>query len=333
MAICSLHVFRHLYCATSPLRVSTMTISNVRFVCARPGGLVVSRCHREDRPSSFGSSLSREAWTRLPNCCSACPMPAKKVQLKAMKRKRGTKKDRKAAKKKYTHLSPTEIAQCKTWHAEGMGIKKIGKLLGRGKSSVSRHVIKTNMKKRAKGRPIAITEEVFSRLDAKMTEMQKKAEGTYDVTAAMVKKAARCKASTKRIREAFKAHGKPFRKLREKPILTEDDVKVRHVFGKKHGSKTGTGWGSKPRGIIDNKSFQMYLNSAARNYAARRTVRGAYRDGQSAVRPDLVKPKEALRYPAPRLMVTAAVIKGRIRLWHVTPGVWNAKRAAEMSCA
>jgi predicted transcriptional regulator len=235
--------------------------------------------------------------------------------------------------KGYKHLTDTQIEQCKSWYKDGLGVKKIALRLGCGKSTVSRHVFKKNRKVQPMGRPKAITKPMLRKLLKKLTELQKKAKGNYDVTAAMVKKGARCKAHTKRIREAFRANGKPFRKLREKPILEAADLKQRSEFGKRYGKKTKKGWNRKPHGIIDNKSFPLVLDCKGRSAVARRSVRAAYRSGADAVRADLVKPKNSTVQFARRVMVTAAVIKGRIRMWHVTPGRWNAERAAEMHMA
>ena len=44
----------------------------------------------------------------------------------------------------------------------------------------------------------------------------------------------------------------------------------------------------------------------------------------------LVKPKGVLKFPAESVMVTAAVIKGRVRFFHVVQGRWNAVAAVEM---
>ena len=46
--------------------------------------------------------------------------------------------------------------------------------------------------------------------------------------------------------------------------------------------------------------------------------------------PHLVRQKSTVKFPAPSAMVTAAVIKGRIRMWHYVDGRWNATAAAKM---
>ena len=44
----------------------------------------------------------------------------------------------------------------------------------------------------------------------------------------------------------------------------------------------------------------------------------------------MVKPKATLKYPAAGVIVTAAVIKGRVRFFHVVEGRWNGAAAAKM---
>ena len=69
--------------------------------------------------------------------------------------------------------------------------------------------------------------------------------------------------------EALLLHGKPLRKLREKPLLTPKDVEERKKFvrkhGRKHGRKTKNSWRSLPHAIIDNNRYQMLLNAKGRN--------------------------------------------------------------------
>ena len=42
-----------------------------------------------------------------------------------------------------------------------------------------------------------------------------------------------------------------------------------------------------------------------------------------------MKPKKTIKYPTKSVCVTAAVIAGKIRVWHYTNGPWNAKAACE----
>ena len=83
-----------------------------------------------------------------------------------------------------------------------------------------------------------------------------------------------------------------------------------------------------PHAIIDNKHYQLFVDQAGREYAARRTVRGAYHHAKDAVKSYLVQPKRTLKFPANGIMITAAVIKGRVRMWHQAPGEWKAIASA-----
>ena len=48
-----------------------------------------------------------------------------------------------------------------------------------------------------------------------------------------------------------------FRKLREKPILTDQDIVDRRAFAQHYGQKTASQWVAKPHAIIDNKNFKL----------------------------------------------------------------------------
>lgn len=147
---------------------------------------------------------------------------------------------------------------------------------------------------------------------------------------AMVKAEAGCDASRAVVLQALHAHGLWFRKLREKPLLTPEDVRCRLSFGKAHLNRTPSQWLSIPHAIIDNKHFPLYVNPAGREHAARRAVRGAFRSPRDGLKPHLVKPKGTLKFPAQSVAIAAAVIKGKIRMWHEVKGNWTGQAAADM---
>ena len=158
-----------------------------------------------------------------------------------------------------------------------------------------------------------------------------KAGALKEVKMAMIKRRARCPHSLRAISEAFHARGIYFKPLREKPILTSSDRTKRRKFGGANKYRTKKMWLKKPHGIIDNKSWALYLNQKGRAYAAGRRVRGAYKGRGDGLKPYLVKPKGGnSKFPAKRIQVTAAVIKGRIRMWRYATGRWNGSQAASM---
>ena len=226
-------------------------------------------------------------------------------------------------------MSPFEIELAQKLHKKGQTPHKIATTLDRdpktvrGKLGISKkHVMKV-------GRPCMPEKDYKKCLDA-LRRLQKKANGLEEVTAAMVRKAARVSWTEKVIRNAFAKHGLPFRKLREKPLLTPEDIKSRKRFAEKHSTRSAESWVTNPHAVIDNKKYRAYLDFKGRCYAARRSVRGAYRTGGQALEPHLVKPKAALKHTSKGVMITGGVVKGRIRFWHVTEGRWTGAKAVEM---
>ena len=213
------------------------------------------------------------------------------------------------------------------WHTEeGMSPHVIAVLLGCSPSTIHRRLAKAPGRV---GHP-RMSKADYQACNRALVAMQKEVRGRTEVTAAMVRRRAGLSYCERTIRDAFRAHGKPFKKLSEKPLLTPEDVKARLAFAEKYHARPKRSWLSCPHAIIDNKKFPMYVDHRGRVYAARRSVRGAYRSGADAVQSHLVKPKDTIKFPAAGVMVTAAVIRGKIRFWHITEGRWNAKKAVEM---
>ena len=214
---------------------------------------------------------------------------------------------------------------------EGLPKKKIAKILGRDVKTIRRHLKPSRGKPAVRGRP-GLSDAWYRRLVAALDSLQKKAGGLREVTVAMVKRRARCPYGERAILDAFHDHGIYFKPLRAKPILTKADRAKRRVFAGKNKRRTKKQWVFQPHATIDNKSWQLFLNHKGRVFAARRAVRGALRRRGDGLKPHLVKPKAGnLKYSAPSVQVTAAVIKGRIRMWRYTTGRrWNGNEAASM---
>ena len=233
--------------------------------------------------------------------------------------------------KTFVKRHPVELQLARRWRKEKMSVPAIAKLLGRGKQTVSNWLrLSAKQARGSPGRPKAVTPAVYAGLKRSLQALQKKAGGRAEVTIPMVKAHARSPLSIRTISDAFHARGVWFRKLREKPILTGDDRVARRAFASKYAAKSKAQWVAKPHAYIDNKHFPIFLDKKAREHAARRSVRGAFRDGRSAVRPDLVKPKATMKYPVKSIQVTAAIVKGRVRMWQYCAGRWNSKAAAAM---
>ena len=149
----------------------------------------------------------------------------------------------------------------------------------------------------------------------------------------MIKARAGIQASDKTVLEEFRKNGVRFRKMKEKLLLAREEIQACYFWAKKRMRRSKTAWLTLPHAVIDNKHFQVIGNRARRDVAARRSVRGAYqkRGPRGAmVKPHLVKPKPTLKFPASGVQVTAAVIRGRVRMWEYAQGKWNGAAATQM---
>lgn len=162
----------------------------------------------------------------------------------------------------YKRFSQAERALALKWARQGKQTSKIASLLDRDPGTISRQLAKPKSFVPKLGRSKIINEAVFQKLNTALDALIKKAKAEKEVTLTMVKKRARVDACDLVCRAAFKAHGIRFFQLREKPILTDDDIVERRAFQREHGSKSKDAWNGSPRSgphaIIDNKHFPMY---------------------------------------------------------------------------
>ena len=110
--------------------------------------------------------------------------------------------------------------------------------------------------RKSQGRKPALADAAVDRLQAKLEAMIQKADSKYAVTVASLKRSSRTKASERTILNALHKRGIYFRRLREKPILTADDVSDRKIFGDTFGHKTPNWWTTAIHLTIDFKHFK-----------------------------------------------------------------------------
>ena len=97
---------------------------------------------------------------------------------------------------------------------------------------------------------------MVSKLETKLENMIQKADARHEVTVTKLKRAARCKASTRTMFRALHDRGVYFRPLRQKPVLTPDDIADRKAFAQEFGAKSVAWWNSSMHMIIDVKQFR-----------------------------------------------------------------------------
>ena len=153
------------------------------------------------------------------------------------------------------------------------------------------------------------------------------------VQKAALKRASRTKASERTILKALRRRKIYFRRLREKPVLTEQDTLDRKSFAEKFSEKSASWWNSAINLIIDVKRFKVLPHGTARRHAAQETARGAYRKSGKSVSKGYTKPltKTKFNTGAKGVQVLAGVGNGRVLLWEYLDGKqWGAKSAAEL---
>ena len=226
-----------------------------------------------------------------------------------------------------TYVTVAERVLMRQWKREGKSKSEIMRLTGRSKNAVN---LQLKRMPKSVGRKKIIAPLDFRKLKGHMNKLLRKAKAEKEVTIEMVKSASKIKACKRTILDAFHEDGFYFRPLRKKPILTKLDISKRLRFHHEFKSRSAKTWEKKPNATIDNKQYQMLRNAKARAEGARRQVRGAYRPHGEGPKPWMVKANPTMKFPAKTVQVTAAVIKGKIRVWRYVDGRWGAKEAVKM---
>ena len=176
-----------------------------------------------------------------------------------------------------------------------------------------------------------MTPAQIDRLVAVATEMIEDAECNYQVTASMIKTVLKLKCSEKTILQALHGRGVWFRPFREKPLLTEDDVKARK-FATEYGPKPVTFWTQTINAYLDEKFFTPYLSPAARAYARKVTARGAFRGKKKqGLNRGFVKPKKSMKQNFGRkVCVGVAICAKKVLTCYVVKKTWGGAAASEL---
>ena len=230
-------------------------------------------------------------------------------------------------------LSPDEIRLAKMWYAEeDMTPGEIAKLLRRDKSTMTRLLVK-EPERLTRGQPKVLSETDIDEMVEEVNRMVEEADGEWEVTVDMLRREMGWKISTKTMSRALHARKIYFRRLREKPLLTKQDVKDRLAFARKFRGKSAKWWNTFIDMHIDLKFFPVLLNGKARSHAAREGTRGAYRTAGQGLASPYVKRGRRNRYNtgARSVIVLAGVGHGRVLVWETIDGQnWNGNLASHM---
>ena len=212
-------------------------------------------------------------------------------------------------------------------------VTKIAEAVGRNKSTVYRACsIKLSQQMRERGRGKLLSPAEINHLVRVLRAMIKKAEAKYEVSLAMLKKQSKVQGCEKTLRKALATKGIKFRRLRSKPILTRQDRKDRMAFAEKYRKKPATFWVRHVHLHHDCKAFPAYVTAKARDYAAMREVRGAYREtGQGLDEAYVVVPKDMRFNPGCKAVrIAGGVGNGKLMLWHDYGSRWSGSKAAQL---
>lgn len=236
--------------------------------------------------------------------------------------------------KVFTKMSSEEIRLANMWYKEDdMEPKEIAELLHRDKSTVTRHLFHKHIGKQ--GPKPYFTGAEITWLVKETKGLIKKANGRSRVTAAVIKKKLKLEASTWTILRALHSKGVYFRKNREKPVLSTEDIESRKNFARKYRGKPKRWWLKSVHAHIDCKFFKTYLNGKMRLHAAKERYWGAFRgraDGDGLRAPYVRPRKDQKTNTGSRgIMVLAGVGKGKMLLFEfLDKKRWNSKTAVSM---
>ena len=84
--------------------------------------------------------------------------------------------------------------------------------------------------------------------------------------------------------------------------------------------------------IIDNKQFKVPTSARGLRYLKSTRIRGHLRTRQEGRKPGFTKPNQKRNKvnPGGTVNVCAAIIGGRVRVWHYLPRTWNGQTAADL---
>ena len=167
---------------------------------------------------------------------------------------------------------------------------------------------------------------------ALLEKMVNAADANSEVTMDMLMKRGRLRVSRRVVAEALHERGYRFRDLRQKPILTPDDIKDRFKWAKKYARRPRAWWLEAVHVHLDNHTFKVATTSKGRKLLAKRRVRGVYRQVGKSLKSAHVKPsaKQHLSIGAKGILKAGGVGGGQVLVWHTIHGAWGGSTAAEL---
>jgi hypothetical protein len=235
--------------------------------------------------------------------------------------------------KVWTKLSKEEIRLAWMWYKDDKKTpRQIADLLHRDKSTMTRLLVQ-EVERQTDGRPPILDKQMVDKLVRTLEAMIRKAKGEWPVSTGMLRTRLRLKCCEKTILKALHSRKIWWHTMRQKPLLTDQDILDRHQFSLDFYRKPESWWTQEVDMVIDVKFFKIYLNREARKRAAKEGTWGVFRKKGQGLGQQYVRPNRRLKWnPGARgVHVLAGVGNGKVMLWQYMDGKrWCGKLAAEM---
>jgi hypothetical protein len=218
------------------------------------------------------------------------------------------------------------------WQEDDVPVAQIAQRLHRNRSTVWDLLRDDEEDRRGVGRHKALTEHDKDHLVELVDKMVLEADTRYTVTLSMIHARFEPKVCERVLADALHERDRWFYKLREKPILTDQDVRDRYAFAKKYRRRTAAWWRAAVHLHIDNHAVKVPKSDTARRYLAARRVHGTYRSAGKSLQKQHVKAGRGLRKSAGEksVLVAGGVGVGKVLLWENIDENWSGRVAADL---
>ena len=230
------------------------------------------------------------------------------------------------------YMSPCEQRLARMWLDEDEeAVSEIARRLRRSESTLWRFFGDPEAP-RGVGRKPALTEADKDRLLALTERMVEEADCCYQVTYEMIQQRFHVDVGLRVMSNSLHERGVWFCRMREKPVLTNEDVAARWEWAKQHRGRTAQWWCARIQLHIDNHAFKVPVNAVARKALAARRVRGVLRTKKKGLKRAHVRRGRGLRTNtgARNVLVAAGVGQGKMLLWSVIESTWCGDSAAKL---
>ena len=245
------------------------------------------------------------------------------------------------------HLSAEELDEIFRLRNEGQSPAEIHEWLStsRGRSGIAAPNI-TNVrkalkgqsyrrgKKETRGRNRKLSRRTVMKLNAMRQHLIETLNNEGEVHWKTLLRRARVRVHPTTAARSFKAEGidVKWRRPRERPQRDAEHEAERERVCSRWRFLPADYFTDRVDMIIDNKQFKVPTSARGLRYLKSTRIRGHLRTRQEGRKKGFTKPNQKRNKvnPGGKVNVCAAIIGGRIRVWHYLPATWNGQTAADL---